>query len=185
MPNKGQIGTFHSTPRAGNDPAEVLIRDCDADDLVALEKAMPTRGTGAHASHLARQREGQATFLIAWEYGAPVGSAVIRWNGDRDRDVRAALGDCPEISTLAVAPAWQGHGVGTALVTAAEHRIRQRGYIRAGIGVGEDNPRAARLYGRLGYVDTGLRVTSRYDYPDEHGVMQEIVEHDRVLIKDL
>ncbi len=53
------------------------------------------------------------------------------------------------------------------------------------MGVGEDNHRARDLYVRLGYLDTGLREVSRYDYPDLSGVMREVVEHDIVLIKQL
>lgn len=165
--------------------ARAVIRDCGADDLELLERCMPTGGTAAHAAFLARQQEGQATYLIAWLDDEPVGSAVIRWSGDRDPDIRAALPASPSISNLTDAPPRQGRGVGTALVSVAEDRIRQNGYNRAGIGVAEDNPGAARLYRRMGYVDTGLRSVSRYDYPDEDGALREIVEHCRTLIKQL
>lgn len=82
-------------------------------------------------------------------------------------------------------PSSRGRSVGTALVAAAESRIRERGYARASIGVGEDNSRAQQLYARLGYVDTGIRVVSRYDYPDADGVVREVVENDMVLVRPL
>ena len=41
------------------------------------------------------------------------------------------------------------------------------------------------LYARLGYADTGLRVESRYLYPDDAGVPREIVEHNILLVKRL
>jgi len=170
--------------RVGN-LAGVLIRDCTVDDLELLEECMPTRGTAAHASFLARQRNGEATYLVAWYDGKPVGSGVIRWAGDRDPAIRAALPGCPAISNLGVTPARQGQGVGRQLTLAAEDRIRRRGYTRAGIGVGEDNLRAARLYARLGYVDTGLRCASRYDYPDQDGVLREVIENDIAMVREL
>jgi ribosomal protein S18 acetylase RimI-like enzyme len=43
-------------------------------------------------------------------------------------------------------------GLGTALIAAAENRIRRRGVLRAELGVELDNPRARALYERLGYA---------------------------------
>lgn len=163
----------------------LLIRECDVDDLDRLEQCMPTRGTGAHAALLARQHSGDATYLTAWLDGEPVGSGLISWTGHRNPGSRAALPGCPEFSNLGVAPTRQGLGIGTALVAAAESRIIQRGCTQISMGVGEDNHRARDLYVRLGYLDTGLREVSRYDYPDFSGVMREVVEHDIVLIKQL
>ncbi|MBA2389097.1 MAG: GNAT family N-acetyltransferase [Geodermatophilaceae bacterium] len=163
----------------------LLVRDCAAADVDLLEHALPTGGTAAHAALFARQLGGDATYLTAWQDGAPVGSGLIRWAGHRNPDSRAALSDCPEISNLHVAPAAQGRGVGTALIAEAEARITHRGFTRVSIGVGEDNPRAQDLYARLGYHDTGLREVSRYDYPGADGVLREVVEHDILLIKGL
>ena len=45
----------------------------------------------------------------------------------------------------------------------------------------EDNVRAAALYERLGYADTGRRWTGSYTWFDEAGAEREETEHVRVL----
>ena len=75
--------------------------------------------------------------------------------------------------------------MGSAIIEAAENKVRGRGFNRLGISVADDNPDAARLYARLGYVDSGLRHESRYMYPDDAGVLVEQVEHDVLLVKAL
>ena len=164
---------------------QVQVRQCAAADVEPLEQHLPSRGTNVHADFLSRQQAGEVTYLIACVGGTPVGSAVIRWVGPRHPETRAALGAVPEISNVTVVPARQQRGVGTRLMAAAEGCIRTRGCQTAAIAVADDNASAARLYARLGYREAGLRVESRYAYPDETGVLQDIVEHDRVLLKRL
>ncbi len=164
---------------------QVQVRQCAAADVEPLELHMPSRGTNVHAYFLSRQRSGEVTYLIAWVGGAPVGSAVISWAGPRHPETRAAVGEVPEISNVTVVPARQQRGVGTQLMAAAEGCLRTRGHQTATIAVADDNTSAARLYARLGYREAGLRVESRYAYPDETGVLRDIVEQDRVLLKRL
>jgi ribosomal protein S18 acetylase RimI-like enzyme len=66
--------------------------------------------------------------------------------------------DAGELWMLSVHEHWQSLGVGTVLITALEHRVRDRGLPRATLGVEHDNPRAAALYRRLGYRETGMVV---------------------------
>lgn len=164
---------------------QVEVRRCAAADVELLEQHLPSRGTNVHAYFLSRQQSGEVTYLIACVGGTPVGSAVISWAGPRHPETQAALGAVPEISNVTVVPARRQHGVGTQLMAAADVCIRIRGYQAATVAVAEDNVSAARLYARLGYREAGLRVESRYAYPDETGVLQDIVEHDRVLLKRL
>ena len=51
------------------------------------------------------------------------------------------------------------------------------------MGVGLDNPRAAFLSERLGYVRSGLISTTTYDYVDDEGVTRTVTETDDELIK--
>lgn len=60
-----------------------------------------------------------------------------------------------ELWMLSVHESFQGMGVGTHLIAALEDRVRQRGRGAARLGVEHDNPRAAALYRRLGYVEVG------------------------------
>jgi RimJ/RimL family protein N-acetyltransferase len=53
-------------------------------------------------------------------------------------------------------------------LSAAEDTARQLGYERIALGVGLDNPKARRLYERLGYADWGhgTVVGTWVEYPD-------------------
>jgi len=164
----------------------MLIRECAATDIEALERHMPTRPSQVRAQHFGQQQAGLCTYMIAWDDDSvPVGVCVIRWDGWAEQEALEAYPDCPDVTNLQVPPAKRGRGVGTALMESAEERVRARGLRRIGVGVADDNPRAAMLYARLGYADTGLRTDSRYMYPDDAGVPREIVEHNILLVKNL
>lgn len=57
------------------------------------------------------------------------------------------------IHDLAVLPEYRGHGVGRALLQAAEDRARGKGCCRLTLEVQEDNTRARILYRRFGFED--------------------------------
>lgn len=132
---------------------DLTIRDGTEEDLVALDRALPG---GDHRVQLANARAGRRDLLVACAGGAPVGTAVVRWAGVAD-GARELGGTVPEIGSVAVSAAWQGQGIGSALIGAAEARVRAREYDRAALLVAEHNDGARRLYTRLGYADTGLR----------------------------
>ena len=75
----------------------------------------------------------------------------------------------------------QSQGIGTAIVHFAEDLARSRGRVRLVIGVHEDNVRAATLYERLGYADTGRRWSGSYTWYDEAGAEHQETERVRVL----
>jgi GNAT superfamily N-acetyltransferase len=92
-------------------------------------------------------REG-STYLIAWEGDQPVGHAHIAWNGTH-------LG-LPEIQDVYVPPERRRRGIASQLTHASEDEARRRGWDRMSLSVSqEENPAAARLYAKLGYVDAG------------------------------
>ena len=163
----------------------MLIRECRSGDIEALERHLPTRPSGVHAQHFAQQEAGRWSYLVAYIDEMPAGVCVIRWEGWTESQALSTYPDCPELTNLQVHTARRRLGVGTALIRSAEERARARGYHRLGIAVAEDNPKAAALYARLGFADTGLRAESRYLYPDDHGRSQEVVEHNALLVKDL
>jgi ribosomal protein S18 acetylase RimI-like enzyme len=163
----------------------LTIGDCAADDVDAFEALMPTGGHDAHARHFTAAARGEIAYLVARLDGEPSGSAVIGWAGCADPDDRAALPDVVEISNLHVRPDLRGRGIGSALIAAAEQRAREHGWRRAALGVEVGNVDAARLYARLGYVDTGRRSVARYRYRDADGVTHDVVEHNMLLVKAL
>jgi GNAT superfamily N-acetyltransferase len=73
----------------------------------------------------------------------------------KEPGVRRQLPGVPGLDHLEVlGPLW-GQGIGTALIRAAEDTARQLGHERIALGVGLGNPKARRLYERLGDVDWG------------------------------
>lgn len=89
-------------------------------------------------------RAGTTDYLVAClPSGAPVGKGGV------DYEQHPGAGS---LTQFVVHGAVQSCGIGTALIGAAEARIRARGLTRAEIDVETNNPRARRLYERLGYV---------------------------------
>jgi GNAT superfamily N-acetyltransferase len=74
----------------------------------------------------------------------------------------------PRLDHLEVLGPFWGRGIGTALIGAAEASARQLGYEQLALGICLDNPKARRLYERLGYVDwgQGTVVGTWVEYPD-------------------
>ena len=112
------------------------IRVLSDDEIAAVDAVLP----------LSRLDSVQ-TYLVAWDGDEPVGHAHVAWEGGH-------VGE-PEIQDMYVLPARRGHGIGAALVEAAERLAVERGHERMSLSVGEAGE-ARRLYERLGYVDAGV-----------------------------
>jgi ribosomal-protein-alanine N-acetyltransferase len=61
------------------------------------------------------------------------------------------------LARLAVAPEWQGHGMGKALVSDLLRRFNQRGMYRVSVNTQADNEQSLQIYRRLGFHQTGSR----------------------------
>ncbi|CAM5238407.1 GNAT family N-acetyltransferase [Streptomyces aurantiogriseus] len=157
-----------------------------AQDIAALERFMPSSSVdGHHAARFARQEAGESTYLIPWLDGRPVGHAEVRWTGCEAPVVRLAQPGCPEINGLFVWPeSLRSQGIGTSLVHAAERLARERGIGVMGLGVGDDNERAAALYARLGYRPT-VAYVDRWAYLDADGVRHDRADPCTFLVKEL
>ncbi len=162
------------------------IAACRAEDVDVLERFMPSFSVeGSHAARFARQEAGHSTYLVPWLGGRPVGHAEVRWTGCAAPEVRAARPGCPEINGLFVRPAsLRSQGIGTALVRTAERLARERGVCLMGLGVGDDNPRAAALYARLGYLPA-IAYVDRWAHLDADGVRHERADPCTFLVKAL
>jgi GNAT superfamily N-acetyltransferase len=62
-----------------------------------------------------------------------------------------------ELYAIYVRPDRWGEGIGQALITAGEHRLRELGHSHAILWVLEDNPRARRFYETAGWSTDGAR----------------------------
>ncbi|MCC6188674.1 MAG: GNAT family N-acetyltransferase [Anaerolineales bacterium] len=61
------------------------------------------------------------------------------------------------LARLAVLPAWQGHGIGTALVQHLVDYANRRGYRELTVNTQDSNAASLALYQRLGFTLTGAR----------------------------
>lgn len=125
-------------------PLPLTFRDMAMADL----QTMGWSGDRGHISNMAMQLQrvpgGEVDYVVACPpSGLPVAKGGIDF---------APVPGTATIWQVAVHPALQSLGIGTALIAYAEQRILARGVTSARLGVETNNPRARRLYERLGYV---------------------------------
>jgi RimJ/RimL family protein N-acetyltransferase len=148
--------------------SEFIIRQATADDaeqLIAHVKHMAVEAAqwlpmqpGEFQVSVEEEREilakaaasQNSLFLVAEVDGKIVG--VLNYSGGKRQATRhvATFG-------MAVRAAWQGRGVGTALLTEAIRHAKESGCVRRlDLQVYADNERAIRLYTRLGFAAEGV-----------------------------
>lgn len=132
---------------------DVTIRTLEEADLDALF-ADWTRPAGR--DWLAGQQRGVYYIAVAEVDGVPVGRVGLNYEG-------TGIADTPFLWAAHVEPEWQGRGIGTILMHHLEDVARARGMRAIRLFVAKNNPRAAALYERLGYVRCGEAV-DRYSY---------------------
>lgn len=157
-------------------PSSLVVRRCTDADVEELHAEEPPGRNYARGA-AERHRRGDVEFLVAVLDGSIVGTGEV------------TMAEPAELKNLSVRESARGHGAGSALIQAAERVVEQR-HLADGtrsraliLGVGEENPRAADLYERLGYVRTGVFTTTTYDYVDDDGVARPATERDENLIK--
>lgn len=124
---------------------EVTIRPCTEEDLPKLEWfGQFTEHREIFYQTFERHRKGTALMLVAEANRFPAGQVWINFKKSRESSIGV-------IWALRVLGPFQGHGIGTRLINAAERELRERGVEEAEIGVETHNHRAAQLYERLGY----------------------------------
>ena len=130
----------------------LTVRDLDAEDLADLEWSGGAEHVHAVAEALTAAYQDEVLLL-----------AVALGNGRLVAMGAADLRPYPGAGLLwmlSVHETFQNLGVGTRLVGELEERLRGRGLATARLGVEHDNPRAARLYRRLGYREVGATLDS-------------------------
>ena len=126
------------------------VRDLEPEDLPDLDWSGGPEHLRAVAEMLQASWAGElAALVVALPNGRLVASGAV------DFRPNPSVG---ELTTLAVHERLQSLGLGTSLIAALEQRVREHGRRRARVTVEHDNPRAAALYRRLGYVEVGSRV---------------------------
>ena len=142
---------------------QLAVGDQRAGEVAGLARS----GNPAHlrsvAAALRRAAQGLEDYLVA---RAPGGQPVAKMRIDYTSEAGAGV-----FSQLAVMGPLQGLGIATMLIGVGEQRVRTRGRAFAALGVEDNNPRARRLYERLGYQAAGRQHAS-WEYEDDDGVLR-------------
>jgi ribosomal protein S18 acetylase RimI-like enzyme len=131
---------------------DVTFRHLEPSDLTDLAWSGGSEHLTAIAEVLPLMVADEAEYVVG---ALPNGRLVAAGGADLRPVPEAGL-----LWQLSVHPLLQGLGIGTALVADLEERLRRRGRTEARLTVEHDNPDAARLYRRLGYVEHGSAVES-------------------------
>jgi ribosomal protein S18 acetylase RimI-like enzyme len=142
---------------------QLVIDDLRADEVAGLGWSGGPAHLGSVAAALERAAQGLEDYLVV---RAPAGEPVAKMRADYTSE-----DDTGVFSQLATMDRLQGLGIATMLIEAAEQRVRARGLAFAALGVEDDNPRARRLYERLGYQATGRQYAS-WEYEDDDGILR-------------
>ena len=130
----------------------IRLRDLEPEDLADLEWSGGAEHGRAVAEALQRSFSGHVQVLVAeLPNSRLVGCAAL------DLTPAPAHG---VLWMLSVHETVQSLGIGTALIVELERRARATGCRAVRLGVEHDNPRAARLYRRLGYTEVGTTTDS-------------------------
>lgn len=169
-----------------NQPAPT-IRPLSQSEIPLLDAHLDVdRLAGRHDDRFAQQRDGSLTYLIAWLDGIPIGHTMVRWTGATDAYVADRISDCAHVEDLFVMPHLRSLGIGARILAVAERLAISRDFMRIGLAVGIDNPRARALYERLGYADTGFGAFQIGGaFHDRHGIRRKWREVCEYLVKPL
>lgn len=153
-------------------PVEILPAEASQLDFLE-EQFSPHSRSRYHYRRFAVQQRGDGIYLIAWHGAEPVGHFLLCWDGPTVDPTGRYPPHTPCLEAGATKPAYQRRGIGTRMILDAERRARAKGYGHIGLAVGStDNPRARRLYERLGYRDWGHgEFTISWDYETTDGRM--------------
>ena len=122
----------------------IAIRACEDRDLEQFTKLGGPLHVKYCRDEFARGPEA-LTILVATDADdTPLGKVHLDFEA-RGREGVVVL------HAASVAPGFQGGGIGTELMHAAEALVCERGYGAIVLGVEDSNPDARRLYERLGY----------------------------------
>lgn len=127
--------------------SEITIRPFEGTDRTAVirvwEAAGLIRSVNDPNKDINRKLEHSAGGLLVAEVdGAVVATIMVGYEGHRGW-----------LSYLGVLPAWQGRGIGSALVSYAEELLLRAGCAKVNLQVRSDNEAAMEFYEAIGYAD--------------------------------
>lgn len=160
---------------------DVVFRPAEKRDLPRLEwygQYTHFRRVFQHAYE--DQLAGRRLMLLADVGGWPIGQIFMHFENTDNLSVPYSKRGY--LYSLRVMDAFQGRGVGTALLYEAEMLLAERGYASISIACAKENPGARRLYERLGYR-VFMEDSGRWQYVDHEGRTRRVSEPCWVLEK--
>ncbi|MEV4075769.1 GNAT family N-acetyltransferase [Nonomuraea fuscirosea] len=132
------------------------------------------------------QDAGHGFLLIAWELRIALGDVYVWLAPAEELKLRTHLPGVALLTHLEVIPDRRNQGIGTELLRAAQERLSAMGHDQVALGVGLDNPKAQRLYRRLGYEEWphGEVDTTRTEY-GANGERELRPEKCRIMVRRL
>ncbi len=140
--------------------SDLIIRQMVAADVEAIVVAFAAwHKNRRHLQlYLRQQGSGERVVLVALLGDTLVGYGTVVWQSLYEPFRQAGI---PEIVDLNVVPAYQGRGIGTALIRAAERVVAEHSIRQIGISAGQtpEDAAANSLYRKLGYAPDGKGIT--------------------------
>ena len=145
----------------------VILRDFRSEDSAAVillwERCGLTRAWNDPGKDIQRKcdegdRGGTGWFWVAEYDGQIIGAVMAGYDGHRG-----------SVNYLAVAPEFQGYGVGRAMMRKLEAGLKAAGCPKLNVMVRTTNSEVRAFYERLGYVTDDVAVLSRRLIVDQQG----------------
>jgi len=160
-----------------------VIRYATRDDVIKLE----WHGQFRHYRYLFRrsyreQQRGNRALLVAVLNDYPIARLFMQFRGCNRKMVDGKTRGY--LYSFYVMDMFQGQGIGTRLLNAAEALFFHRHYKTVTIAVAKDNPRAFALYQRHGYTIFG-EDPGNWEYRDHRGRLRQVHEPCWLLEKEL
>jgi ribosomal protein S18 acetylase RimI-like enzyme len=156
----------------------VSIRSCRPTDLANLEWfGLLTEYRQTIAEAFRRFQKGEILMLVAEVDRFPAGQVWV----DLTKLREGAIG---VLWALQVFIPFQNLGIGTALIAAAEERLKTLDFLISELGVEKDNVQAKQLYERLGY-EVVRENLEEWEYTPPGGMTVHVTSDEWIMHKSL
>lgn len=133
----------------------IEIRPAEKSQLAFLHSEFSSKTLSQYHHERHRVQEaGEGIYLIAWQHKLPVGHFLLRWKGPEKDTSGKYPYPMPYLEAGLTREKFRRRGIATLLIKEAERLVKEKGFQKIGLAVGNiDNPNARRLYEKLGYED--------------------------------
>lgn len=161
-----------------------LIRSVKKEDLRELEYGLMYRRYRrlmelSFLDHL----EGRKVYLAASVNNHIAGQIIIDWRILKD-ETKSDGKTRAYLYFLRVFPPYRNRGLGTAVINFCEKFLKERNFKFATIACEKKNPRALRLYEKLGYK-TFKEEETAWEFYDHTGILRKIKEPEWIMEKKI